>query len=211
MTGTRSLSTPSRREEIREKALKDLQQYRVIMLNGHFDFGNGYHGAVYLNPHQLFRYPSTIWRFAQDLLDILPPDVLDATEVVAGPATGGALLAHTVAGLLDSRRPITRPPTMFAPFQVRRKLSRFYEDQIRGRRVLLVDDIRNTGQTLAQCADRIREAGGHVLATAEIYDRLEAIVDAGVPNYALAEYKAPDNYPVDSCPLCQAGVPITRF
>ncbi|HXH26086.1 MAG TPA: hypothetical protein VNI78_12600, partial [Vicinamibacterales bacterium] len=74
-----------------------------------------------------------------------------------------------------------------------------------------VDDIRNTGQTLAQCADRIREAGGHVLATAEIYDRLEAIVDASVPNYALAEYKAPDNYPVDSCPLCQAGVPITMF
>jgi len=210
MTGKRPLPTPSRGEEIREKALRDLQQYQVLMLNGHFDFGNGYHGAVYLNPHQLFRYPSTIWRFAQDLLDILPLNVLDATEVVAGPATGGALLAHTVAGLLDSRRPITGPPTMFAPFQ-ERKLSRFYEEQIRGRRVLLVDDIRNTGQTLAHCADRIREAGGHVLATAEIYDRLEAIADAGVPNYALAEYKAPANYPVDDCPLCKMGVPITVF
>ena len=74
------------------------------MLDGHFDFGNGYHGRVYLNPHQLFRYPSTIWRFAQDLLDVLPASVLDQAEVVAGPVTGGALLAHTVAGLLDSRR-----------------------------------------------------------------------------------------------------------
>ena len=62
----------NRRDEVREKALKDLQQYEVLMLNGHFDFGNGYHGAAYLNPHQLFRYPSTIWRFAQDLLDVLP-------------------------------------------------------------------------------------------------------------------------------------------
>ena len=54
----------SRRDEIREKALKDLQEHEVLMLNGHFDFGNGYHGPVYLNPHQLFRHPSTIWRFA---------------------------------------------------------------------------------------------------------------------------------------------------
>ena len=60
------------RTRFASKALEDLQQYEVLMLDGHFDFGNGYHGRVYLNPHQLFRYPSTIWRFAQDLLDVLP-------------------------------------------------------------------------------------------------------------------------------------------
>src|SRR4030095_11688678 len=108
----------NRKDEIREKALKDLQQFQVLMLDGHFDFGNGYHGRLYLNPHQLFRYPSTIWRFAQDLIDMLPASVLDETEVVAGPATGGALLAHTVAGLLDSRRAISGSPTIFAPFMV---------------------------------------------------------------------------------------------
>ena len=86
----------SRQDDIRRKALQDLQQNQVLMLNGHFDFGNGYHGQVYLHPHQLFRHPSRIWRLAQDLLDVLPPSVLDRTEVVAGPVTGGALLAHTV-------------------------------------------------------------------------------------------------------------------
>ena len=50
-----------------------------------------------------------------------------------------------------------------------------------------------------------------MLATAELYDRMEATVDAGVPNVALAEYKAPENYPADRCPLCKAGVPITTF
>ena len=80
-----------RREENRAKALKDLQQLGVLMLDGHFDYGNGYHGAVYLNPHQLFLHPSTIWRFAQDLLDLLPTEILHNTDVVAGPATGGAL------------------------------------------------------------------------------------------------------------------------
>jgi orotate phosphoribosyltransferase len=205
----------SRRDEIREKALRDLQQYEVLMLDGHFDFGNGFHGRAYLNPHQLFRYPSTIWRFAQDLLDVLPASALEATEVVGGPATGGALLAHTVAGLLDSRRDISRPPTLFAPFGVDAQgthaLSSFYQQLVRGRGVLLVDDIRNTGQTLARCAELVRAAGGTVVATAQIYDRREARVDVGVPNVALAEYKAPENYSADACPLCQAGVPVTAF
>jgi hypothetical protein len=31
----------SKKDEIREKALKDLQQLHVLMLDGHFDFGNG--------------------------------------------------------------------------------------------------------------------------------------------------------------------------
>ncbi len=205
----------NRRDEIREKALKDLQQFEVLMIDGHFDFGNGYHGRLYLNPHQLFRHPSTIWRFAQDLIDVLPASILDETEVVAGPVTGGALLAHTVAGLLDSRRAITRPSTIFAPFNVDadcgQVLSRFYQDQIRGRKVLLVDDVRNTGQTFARCAELVREAGGTVLATAEIYDRLEAVASLDVPNIALAEYKAPENYPAGSCPLCDSGIPITTF
>jgi len=185
------------------------------MLNGHFDFGNGYHGQVYLNPHQLFRQPSTIWRFAQDLIDVLPSPILDATEVVAGPVTGGALLAHTVAGLLDSRREITGPPTLFAPLTPDASggysLSRFYQQLVKGRSVLLVDDVRNTGQTLARCAAALRASGGTVLASAEIYDRLEAMVELDVPNVALAEYKAPENHASSNCPLCKSGVPINSF
>jgi orotate phosphoribosyltransferase len=205
----------TRHDEIREKALKDLQQYEVLMLDGHFDFGNGYHGRVYLNPHQLFRHPSTIWRFAQDLIDILPAPLVESTEVVAGPVTGGALLAHTVAGLLDSRRDLRRPPTVFAPFSVDgergHQLSAFYRAQVAGRRVLLVDDIRNTGQTFQRCARLLQEAGGTVLATCEIYDRLEATAELDAPNFALAGYRAPANYKAESCPLCQAGIPITSF
>ncbi len=203
-----------KREENRAKALKDLQQAGVLMLDGHFDYGNGFHGPVYINPHQLFCHPSTIWRFAQDLLDILPSEILQATEVVAGPSTGGALLAHTIAGLLDSRRSLTHPASAFAPIHIDREgfsIRPFYVQQIRGRRVLLADDVRNTGQTLARCAQLVKEAGGTVVATMEIYDRLESTHDIGVPNFALAEYRAPDNYKAAACPLCAAKVPITRF
>jgi orotate phosphoribosyltransferase len=204
-----------KRVELREKALKDLQQSEVLMIDGHFDYGNGYHGHVYLNPHQLFRHPATIWRFAQDLLDVMPSELVQRTEVVAGPVTGGALLAHTMAGLLDSRRSLTHPPCSFAPFNFDASagfaLRSFYQRELNGKRVLLADDVRNTGETFARCAALVEAAGGDVVATVEIYDRGEANVDLGVPNIPLAEYKAPENYKADACPLCAQRVPITRF
>ncbi len=207
--------TLDKRAEIREKALKELQHSEVLMLDGHFDYGNGYHGRAYVNPHQLFRHPSTIWRFAQDLIDLLPGEVIQQTEVVAGPVTGGALLAHTIAGLLDSRRSLTHPPCSFAPFNSDAaggfSLRAFYRNELKGKHVLLADDVRNTGETFAKCAALVQAAGGTSVATIEIFDRCEAIVDVGVPNIALVEYKAPENYPAGACPLCQAGTPITRF
>jgi len=204
-----------RHDEVRQRALEALKESEVLMVDGHFDYGNGFHGRVYLNPHQLFLQPSTIWRLAQDLLDLLPHDLTSQTDLVAGPATGGALLAHTIAGLLDGRRSLTHPPCRFAPFHAGPGeglgLRRFYAQRIAGQRVLIADDVRNTGGTFERCAALIRQAGGTVVATAEIYDRQEAARDLGVPNYALVEYKAPANYPADACPLCHAGMPVTTF
>jgi orotate phosphoribosyltransferase len=205
----------TRTDDLRRQALKQLEDFEVLMRNGHFDYGNGFHGRVYLNPHQLFRHPSTIWRLAQDLLEVLPGELLEQTEVVAGPEMGGALLAHTLAGLLDGRRALTHPPCSFAPFSMRGShdvgLRDFYAREMRGKRVLIADDVRNTGKTYERCAELVRQAGGSVLATVQIVDRMEAIAGAGAPNYALAEYKAPENYAAADCPMCKAGEPVTHF
>jgi orotate phosphoribosyltransferase len=205
----------NRRDQLRTTTLANLREHGVLMLDGHFDYGNGFHGSVYLNPHRIFRQPSLIWRFAQDLIELLPDTVVGDTEVVAGPVMGGALLAHTIAGLLDGRRSLSHPPTSFAPLSSdangRLTLRNFYREVVAGRRVLLADDVRNTGETFARAKAAIESAGGKVIATTEICDRLEAVVDVGVPNFALAEYPAPENYPVASCPLCKAGLGVTAF
>ena len=205
----------TKRDDVRRKALDNLQEFEVLMLDGHFDYGNGYHGRVYLNPHRIFRQPSLIWRFAQDLLDVLPESIVASTDVVAGPVLGGALLAHTMAGLLDARQPLTHPPTSFAPLsfddQGTMVLRPFYQTVVKGKRVLLADDIRNTGGTFQKARDLIVQAGGAVIATVEIYDRLEAVVDLGVPNFALAGYRAPENYDAAACPMCREGIPVTTF
>ena len=204
----------SRHDELKRQALTALQEHGVLMRSGHYDYGNGYHGRAYLNPHQLFLHPSTIWRLAQDLLAAVPGDVIERTEVVAGPVTGGALLAHTMAGLLDGRRALSHPPCSFAPFTYVDEglvLRDFYARQIAGKRTLIADDVRNTGKTFQRCAELVRQAGGVVLATAEICDRMEAVAALDVPNYSLAEYQAPENYPAAECPMCRAGEAITTF
>ncbi|MCC7007988.1 MAG: hypothetical protein IT184_04160 [Acidobacteria bacterium] len=205
----------SRRDDLRRKALANLQQFEVLMLDGHFDYGNGYHGRVYLNAHRIFRQPSLIWRLAQDLIDVLPEDLVSSTDVVAGPVLGGALLAHTMAGLLDGRRSLSTPPTSFAPVSSdaagNLMLRPFYRTVVAGRRVLLADDVRNTGKTFERAKSVIEAEGGTVIATVQIYDRLEPLVDLGIPNVALAEYRATENYAVSECPQCRAGVPVTAF
>jgi orotate phosphoribosyltransferase len=203
-----------RPDDLRKQALATLQQFEVLMLDGHFDYGNGYHGRVYLNPHRIFRHPSHIWRLAQDLIDVLPEDLVASTEVVAGPVMGGALLAHTIAGLLDGRRNLVMAATSFAPLSLKGSdpgLRPFYRTVVAGKRVLLADDVRNTGKSFERAKAMIEEAGGEVIATVQIFDRLEAVVDLGVPNFALAGYRAPDNYLAVDCPLCRDGVTVTRF
>ena len=206
-----------KRAEIREKALKDLQQSEVLMLDGHFDYGNGYHGRVYLNPHQLFRHPSTIWRFAQDLLDLLPGELVQRTEVVAGPVTGGALLAHTIAGLLDSRRSLTHPPCSFAPFNydrrrrvraARRSIARELERQARAARRRCAEHGRDV--RALRRARRTRRAA-RWSRRSEIYDRCEATSTSACrtsrwPNTRRRRTTKP---PTARC--AAQDMPITRF
>ena len=202
-----------RHDDVRTRAMEDLRRFEVVM-DGHFDYGNGFHGKLYLNPHQLFQHPATIWRVAQDLIDVMPSDFLEQTQIVAGPATGGALLAHTMAGLLEGKRAMTHPPFLFAPFGDHGgdpTLSPFYASRMKGKRVLIVDDVRNTGTTLKRCADLVKAAGGTLVGTMQIIDRCEACVSLDVPNVSLVEYKAPPNYPAASCPMCAANAPITTF
>jgi orotate phosphoribosyltransferase len=205
----------NRAQELSRHTLATLREYEVLMVDGHFDYGNGYHGRVYLNPHRIFRRPSLIWRLAQDLIEVLPDSLASATEVVAGPVLGGALLAHTVAGLLDGRRELSHPPASFAPLSVDSDggltLRSFYRRVVSGRRVLLADDVRNTGKTFERGKALVEQAGGTVIGTIVICDRLEAIVDLGVPNIALTEYKAPENFPADRCPMCREGLAVTTF
>ena len=186
-------------------------------MEGHFDYGNGYHGRLYLNPHQLFRYPVDDLARGAGSHRRAAAGIADAVTVVAGPVTGGALLAHTIAGLLDGRRPLTREPYSFAPLHQpdpdgAEALSPFYAQRRAGRQGAAG---RRRAQHRARPSSTAPTSsprpGARWSRTAQIVDRGEAVVTLPVPNVALVEYPAPENYAAAACPLCAQGMPVAAF
>ncbi len=116
--------------------------------------------------------------------DVVVPVPLHVTRLVARGFNQAALLAAPVArelgvALLAGALVRTRDTTQQATLDRRDRLQnvrRAFEARdagaIRGKRVLLVDDVRTTGATLLACEDALRAAGARevrslVLASAE--------------------------------------------
>ena len=204
-------------DAIRQNALAAIEESEAFM-DGHFDYGNGYHGHYYLNPHAMFEQPYRVVRLAQDLIDILPSDIKLEVELVAGPVTCGAELAFIMAPFLDSKRDLHgKKRILHAPIHShggRLALRPHYRKRVSGRNVLIVDDVRNTGGTLKQSFDLIAEAGGVPIATAVLYDLCIAQQELPVRHQPLLEYPMHGRgkiFPQFECTMCKLAIPITKF
>lgn len=213
------VSTPEAiKEELRNAlALKLLEDRGALETDGHFDYGNGFHGTVYLHFHRLLEVPYNIWQLAGDLLGRIDGSVKDDTQVVAGPVTGGAILGAVLATLIDSSRKWTpaHQPVRFAPLHASSaglSLKCHYQEVVKGRKVLLVDDVRNTGKTFSDASRLLLAAGAKIIATAELYDYGDPLIELGVPNFPGAQfpYKGVRESEAE-CYLCKLNVPVQRW
>jgi orotate phosphoribosyltransferase len=185
---------------------------RALLADDHFVYISGDHGSGWVDKDSIFVEPKRIARLGELLAVALRR--FDA-EILCGPATGGLIVAQWTALVLGL-------PAVFAEHNAPRKSAelrgqfgfhRGYDRLVAGKRVLVVDDVVNTGQSIRQTVAAVRAAGGEVLAAGALVDR--GNVDAaalGVPEYVyLMEYDIPD-WPAADCPLCKAKVPInTRY
>lgn len=200
----------------REQHKGELTDLGVLLMEGHFDYGNGFHGQVYVNPHQLLCDPAKLMKFVQLLTDYIPATIKEQVEVVAGPQTGGALIAAYVAVALEAIRPLTKSSVKCVSFEKNDgsyRLRKFnagllYDSDLkRGRNVLLVDDVLNTGGTMRECERLVREARGDVVGTAVLVNRNRTATEVT----SLVDEFTEDRYPAETCSLCKLKVPITRF
>jgi orotate phosphoribosyltransferase len=92
-------------------------------------------------------------------------------------------------------------------------LKRGYDRAVEGKRVLVVDDVVNTGESLLETTQAVRDAGGDVITVAALCTRGNAGADdVGCSDFAyLAEIKIP-SWPASECKLCRDGVAVnTRY
>lgn len=180
----------------------------ALIADNHFVYTSGRHGPAYVNKDAL--YPDT--SVVREVCDLMAESVarLDP-DVVCGPALGAIILSQWTAhrlSELSGRRVLSvyAEKTEDADGLV---LRRGYDDLVRDRNVVVVEDIVNTGLSIRRTIEAVREAGGRVVAATALVDRGESEaasldVDVYLP---LAKIELV-TYAAEECPLCRAGVPV---
>lgn len=126
-----------------------------------------------------------------------------APQTVAGPTTGGIILAYEVGRQLGLRGIFAeREPEGGRSFQ-----RDFHLDA--GERVLVVDDVLTSGASVRETLAAVQAAGGQPVGVAVLVDRSGGAVRFGdLPFFAATEF-ALVTYEAGDCPLCRDGIALT--
>lgn len=177
------------------KILVDLKRAGLLR-EGHFAYGSGRHGAVLLDRDRLLSDPDAAGHMGYALAKHV---FTDNVETVAAPSIWGAGLAQWVAHFLDPKAKIVyATPSEDGP-----TIAANLTDLIRDRRVLLVDNLIVSGETMGRFAPLVAGLGADVIGLATLWNTAEPEI-AGHPVFGLLNtvYEA---YPAAACPLCAAG------
>jgi orotate phosphoribosyltransferase len=123
-------------------------------------------------------------------------------QVVAGPTTGGIILAFEVARQLGVRG-------IFAEKEGEERSFRRGFTVNPDERVLIVDDILTTGSSIREVIAAVKKLHGNIIGIGVLVDRSEQATDFGFPLFS-CHRSATVAYRPEECPLCAAEVPLIK-
>ncbi|MBX5450700.1 MAG: orotate phosphoribosyltransferase [Thermogemmatispora sp.] len=173
-----------------------------VVSKGHFVLTSGRHSDEYWEKFRLLEWPRVTEQLCEKIVARYKPEGIEA---VAGPTTGGALLAQEVARQLGTRCLVVEPAAGGG-----RELRRGFTLRP-GERVLVVDDVLTTGLSLHETLQALEAYEPTVVGLAVLLDRSggQATRQFPVPCQALLTVAA-QTYEPGACPLCAQGVPLTK-
>jgi orotate phosphoribosyltransferase len=202
------------------KTRKLLRDTGCYVEGDHFVNGNGMHCDFFLNSAALYAYPKKLDDISVMLTDLALNTFTDF-QVVLAPAISGIILGQAVAYNLALE---LQNDIMFAFAEqnkfdnTHKTIKRGYEGIIKGKKVLLVDDISTTGKTLVEMAQCVLSLQGDVVGAAVVCDRgqvrtLSFKYGDETHSIKIAPLVELDLqlFPPSNCPLCKSGRPINSM
>jgi orotate phosphoribosyltransferase len=188
-----------------------LRESGALLEGDHFVYISGQHGSGWIDKDAV--YPHTERTSA--LAAMIAAKVSgEGIEVVCGPATGGLIIAQWVAHHLGVLAVFGEHGEALAgehhaegkrPFVIKRGYDRIVAD----RRVLVVDDVVNTGFSIRGTIEAVRAHGGSVEVAASVCNRGALAPErVGVARLLDLTDIELDSWPREQCPLCREGVPV---
>jgi orotate phosphoribosyltransferase len=183
--------------------------------NGHFQLKSGRHSERYLEKFLVLQDPLATSELCGYWAAVYrAPDGRPTVDVVAGPTTGGVILAFETARQLGVRGIFAEE--MSGPDGTRiREFRRGFRIEP-GERVLLVDDILTTGGSLLAMVPAVEAAGGVIVGCHVLVDRSGGLATLTSPAtgrvYPLAALWTLDVPTFEpgpaTCPRCTDGTPL---
>lgn len=164
---------------------------------GHFQLTSGLHSPYFWEKFRVLQHPEYTERLCCIIADNFRNDRI---ELVAGPTTGGVILAYEVARQLGVRG-------IFAEKEGQVRVFRRGFNIKPGERVLLVDDILTTGGSIREVINAIKTLRGFIVGIAVLVDRSSREIDFGYPLFSCLKSSTVAYKPED-CPQCTTGIPL---
>ena len=191
-----------------ESKVLDLLQKVGAFRSGHFVFTSGRHSDSYVNKDALYPYTHDTSRLCKVMAGrFADKDV----EVVVGPTMGAAILAQLVAFHLTE----LMGREVYGVYADKDGqggfiLRRGYDEIVKGKKVLVVEDLTTTGGSIKKVVDVVRKAGGNVIGAIAIVNRggvkKEAVGDP--PVFTSLVNLELDSWDEGECELCKKGIPV---
>ncbi len=198
-----------------EKIVKILKKVGAIITDDHFVYTSGKHGSVYINKDFLYPHTKETSLVGKMFAEKMKSNAID---VVAAPAVGGTILCTWTAYYLSKlkKREILSvytekdKGTTANAIESEQIFRRGYDTFIKGKKVLVIEDLTTTGISVKKTADAVRKAGGIVSAVCVMVNRNPKNVNAemmGASFYSLGVFPA-EAFDEKVCPLCKKNIPI---
>ena len=166
---------------------------------GHFLLASGLHSPVYWEKFRILQYPDLTGRLCRLIAQHFKEQKI---EVVAGPTTGGIILAFETARQMGVR-------SIFAEKEAGLRVFRRDFQISPGEHVLVVDDILTTGSSVRETISAVEKCGGITVGIGVLVDRSETDMDFGAPLFSCL--RAPTTvYSPQECPLCATHTPLVK-